>query len=240
MSTSSLGLYLAVDMDLKAYGLDSGNWWLAGTLDAEATYQRIARPDVIEASHCPGLFLTCTTLKDPTIFDGRHHVLEAFTFVPYEVFSSMGDRPPAYEALKGRLASQMIDLIEATLLPGLREKIVFQSISTPLTNQQYCAGTGGAMYGTAKIRSQIGPWSFGMKSPLDGLWLCGASVLGHGAHGASLSGVAVAAKMLGARPQDVLATKRAELTVLPADDTRAWPVELTRAMTARQQARATA
>ncbi len=239
MSTSSLGLYLAVDLDLRALGLDSGNYWLCRTLDAEGTYQRIAKPEIAAAAECPGLFLTCTTLKDPTVFDGRHHVLEAFTFVPYAVFEGMSARPPEYAALKERLASQMIDLIE-TLIPGLRRHIVFESISTPLTNQFYCEGTGGAMYGTAKIRSQIGPWAYGMKSPLDGLWLCGASVLGHGVHGASLSGLSTAAKMLGVRPSDLVAKQRAELTVLPSDDTRGWPPELLRTMQVRQQARATA
>ena len=76
-----------------------------------------------------------------------------------------------------------------------------------------------------------------MKSPFEGLYLCGASVLGHGVHGASLSGVAVAAKLLGVRPGDVLKNKRAELSVLPADDLRAWPADLLRTMQVRQQAR---
>ncbi|MBL8951677.1 MAG: NAD(P)/FAD-dependent oxidoreductase [Myxococcaceae bacterium] len=244
MSTSSLGLYLAVDLDLKALGLDSGNYWLCRTLDAEGTYQAIAKPEIADAPECPGLFLNCTTLKDPSVFDGRHHVIEAFTFVPHQVFAKWAGtspeaRPPEYVALKERLASQMIDLAE-TLIPNLRRHIVYQSVSTPLTNQYYCEGTRGAMYGAAKIRSQIGPWAWGMKSPLEGLWLCGASVLGHGVHGASLSGLSTAAKLLDVRPSELLATKRAELKVLPCDDTRAWPPELLRTMSVRQQARATA
>ena len=40
------------------------------------------------------------------------------------------------------------------------------------------------------------PFGFGMKSPFEGLWLCGASILGHGVHGAALSGVQCAAKVL--------------------------------------------
>lgn len=244
MSTSSLGLYLAVDLDLKKLGLDSGNYWLCRTLDAEDTYQRIARPEIVDELQCPGLFLTCTTLKDPTVFDGRHHVLEAFTFVPHSVFARwegtpIDARPKEYEALKARLASQMIDLIE-TLLPGLRQRIVFQSVSTPLSNDFYCASTGGAMYGTAKVRGQIGPWAYNAKSPFEGLWLCGASVLGHGVHGASLSGVQTAAKVLGVTPNEVLKDKRAELQVLPADDVSAWPAELQRTMQVRQAARASA
>ena len=244
MSTSSLGLYLAVDLDLAQAGLDSGNYWLCRTLDAEATYQRITKASIADAPECPGLFLTCTTLKDPTVFDGRHHVLEAFTFVPYEVFAKwehtpIDARPPEYVALKERLASQMIDLIE-TLVPGLRERIVFQSVSTPLTNAYYCYGAAGAMYGTAKTRDQIGPWAYGAKAPFAGLWLCGASVLGHGVHGASLSGVQTAAKVLGITPAEVLSKRRADLQVLPADDTAAWPAELQRTMQVRRQSRASA
>jgi hypothetical protein len=41
--------------------------------------------------------------------------------------------------------------------------------------------------------------------------------------------------MLDVHVREVLAKKRAELTVLPADDTRNWPAELLRSMHARQQ-----
>ncbi|MBK7864537.1 MAG: NAD(P)/FAD-dependent oxidoreductase [Archangiaceae bacterium] len=242
MSTGSLGVYLATDLDLRALGLDSGNYWLTRTLDAEATYTRIAQPEIADATECPGLFLSCTTLKDPSSFDGRHHLLEAFTFVPHAVFAKWQGtppdaRPPQYLALRDRLAAQMVALIEEALIPGLRQHLVFQAASSPLTNAHYCEASGGAMYGTAKVRSQIGPWAYGMKSPFENLWLCGASILGQGVHGASLSGVAVAAKMLGLRPSEVLKEKRAALSVLPADDTRAWPVDLLRSMRARQQTR---
>jgi phytoene dehydrogenase-like protein len=229
MSTSAFSLFMAVEMDLRGLGLDSGNYWLSSNLDAEAVYGAMMSNDVVDAQQCPGLFLTVTTLKDPSIFDGRRHTLEAFTFVPYGAFEKYegthtAARPAEYHALKQRLTERMLDRIE-TLIPNLRRHLVFQATGTPLTNVDYVACSGGAIYGTEKTLKQIGPWAFSGKSPIEGLTLCGASTLGHGIHGAALSGLSAAARVLDCGPAELL-TKRAKLNTLPCDDTSVWPAEL--------------
>jgi phytoene dehydrogenase-like protein len=224
MSTSAFSLFMAVELDLHALGLDSGNYWLSSSLDAEAVYSSMARPEIVDSPSCPGLFLTITTLKDPSIFDGRRHTLEAFTFVPYAAFESLRDRPPAYEALKRRLTDRMLDRIE-TLIPDFRKHLVFQASGTPLTNIQYVECSEGAIYGTEKSLKQIGPWSFSSKSPFEGLTLCGASTLGHGIHGAALSGLGAAGRILECGPTTLL-KKTSTLNTLPCDDVSAWPPDL--------------
>ncbi len=241
MSTASVSLFLAAEMDLKGLGLDSGNYWLASTLDAELAYSSMAQPEIVDAPECPGLFLTVTTLKDPSIFDGRRHTLEAFTFVPYAAFERFAGtttdaRPREYLELKERLAARMLDRIE-TLIPGLRKHLVFQSLATPLTNIDYCEASQGAMYGTEKNIKQIGPWSFSGQSPIKNLSLVGASILGHGIHGAAISGLGAAARLMGCRPRELF-SKKTTLATLPCDDVSVWPAELQQHMKALRSSRA--
>ena len=122
---------------------------------------------------------------------GRFHA-EKFAASP------SGARGHEYEALKRRIAQKMLSAIEHQL-PGFTRHVVFQDLGSPLTNVHYVESTRGAIYGTEKGRWQLGPFSFQQATPFEGLTLCGASTLGHGVHGASLSGLSAAARVLRCR-----------------------------------------
>ena len=228
-STSAISLFFAVDADVKKLGLDSGNYWLCPDLDANKAYTAMERPEVIDQPQLPGMFLSVTTLKDPTSYVGRGHTCEAFTFIPYSVFerfaSESGQRSKEYEALKAGIAAKMFATIEQHI-PGLTKHVTFQSIGTPLTNQFYVEATHGAIYGTEKTMNQMGPWSFSSRSPFPGLSLVGASTLGHGLHGASLSGLGCAAGLLKVRPSELLDPNGPKVTTYAADDTSGWPEQM--------------
>ncbi len=229
-STSAVSLFFAVEDDLKAMGFDSGNYWLCPDVDAEAAYLAMQDPKVLEREVLPGMFLSVTTLKDPLSYDGRYHTCEAFILVPYEVFqpwesSASGARPREYEAFKERIAQKMLATLERHF-PGLTRKLVFHALGTPLTNEFYCQATQGAIYGTAKTLWQVGPFAYKQASPFPGLTLVGASTLGHGVHGAGLSGLNAVASLLDVRPRELLDPKAPPLTTLAADDDRGWPEEL--------------
>ena len=114
-----------------------------------------------------------------------------------------GERPAEYRAFKAQLEDMMFDMLHQ-MVPGLRDNVVFSELGTPLTNRYYVAATDGNLYGTEKRRGQIGPVSYPMKTPVDGLWMCGASTIGHGVAGATFSGVMVAQKILGAKKSEIL------------------------------------
>ncbi|MFQ5421348.1 MAG: phytoene desaturase family protein, partial [Anaerolineae bacterium] len=108
-SVSALSLFLASNMDLRAAGLDSGNVWFYRDADLDQLYRegmsdkaaRHIRPDM--------LFLTTTTLKDPSKMHNGRHTLEAFTFVNYAPFARwanqpVGERDSDYLALKQKIA----------------------------------------------------------------------------------------------------------------------------------------
>jgi phytoene dehydrogenase-like protein len=231
-SVTALSLFMAADMDLRAAGLDSGNFWLYDRADVNGIYRQMLRGDH-DGETPPGLFLTATTLKDPSKMKRGHHTLEAFTFTRYDRFSrwatsQVDGRPADYEALKGRLAQWMLGGLER-LVPDLRQHLVFCELGTPLTNQYYLNATEGNLYGLDKSRFNVGPLAFPYKSAFDGLWLCGASTMGgHGVMGATASGLGVARAILGCRPADLLRANGPEIQIVPAEAPQTWPAPLRR------------
>lgn len=233
-STSALSLFFAVDMDLRAAGLDSGNVWAYADTDIDAIYKSGYTDKALGDDPLSALFLTVTTLKDPSKLHSGHHTLEAFTFVGYDAFkqwetghqSEGGSAKPAdYLALKARIQDKMLTAVDA-LVPGIRDHVVFADLGTPLSNKYYLAAEQGNLYGTDKIRSQIGPFSFPVNPPIDGLYLCGASTISHGVGGATTSGLRAAQKILRCRTRDILSQNGPALAIYPAEDIAQWPEDI--------------
>ncbi len=225
-SVSLLSVFCATDLDLEAMGYDSGNYWWYRTADVDGLYARMER--ALPGPEVDGLFLTITTLKDPTHRPHGHHTIEMFTFAPYEPFARwagtrQGERGDGYERLKRDLGERMLAAAE-NVIPGLRGRLRFLEVGTALTNDFYCESVRGAAYGTAKTPWQLGPFSFSQRGPVDGLYLCGSSTLSHGVAGASMSGLVAAQYALGLSSVDALLDPAdGSLTVLASEAPAAWP-----------------
>lgn len=228
---SALSLFMATDMDLAAAGMDSGNYWYNESADIEAMYRHTSRPGGSALGDFPGMFLTVTTLKDPTKkHKNGHHTMEAFTFVPFEPFarwqkSECGERPGDYEALKARLMGEMLPLVDR-IVPGVSEQLVFKDLGTPLTNVHYCEATQGSLYGTEKTWRNIGPLAYQVRSEIPGLTLCGASTVAHGVAGATISGLHAAQRLLRCRISELLDPRGQHLRTYAAEDRTTWPEKL--------------
>ncbi|MCB9676434.1 MAG: NAD(P)/FAD-dependent oxidoreductase [Alphaproteobacteria bacterium] len=228
-SISALSLFFATRADLRAQGLDSGNYWYARRPDVGEAYRFAKRASLAGVPELPGAFLTITTLKDPTKLKDGVHTGEAFSFVSPRTFdrweqSAHGARPGAYEAFKARLVDRMFDTLEE-VHPGLRDGVVFAELGTPLTNVHYLAATQGNLYGIEKSLRNLGPFGFPIKSPVEGLFQCGQSTSGHGVMGVTQSGLSAAAVALGVSRRELL-TGRGELRTFLADDPTAWPARM--------------
>jgi phytoene dehydrogenase-like protein len=229
-SGSALSLFFATDMDLRGAGLDSGNFWMYDHQNVDELY-RLAQSDyVLRAEKPPALFLTATTLKDPSKMHHGHHTCEAFTFVSYDSFKQFehdlfGQRSSSYLALKEDLAWRMVSALDARI-PGLSKRIVFWDLGTPLTNQHYLNATRGNLYGTDKTPEQIGPWGFQIQTEIEGLLLCGASTLSHGVAGATATGIEAAKAVLNCRASDLLVQNGPPVQIYPSEDTSQWPAHL--------------
>ena len=226
-SVSTVSLFLAVDMDLRAAGLDSGNVWYSRTTDVDEAYRLADRGDLAQVEEMPGLFFNVTTLKDPTLRDDGLHTVEAMALARSHSFDRWrdtrpGHRPADYHALKDQLGDAILAAIER-FLPGFRESVVFRALGTPLTNIRFLGATQGAIYGTEKTLRNLGPFSFPLRTALPGLYQCGANTLSPGIHGVTKSGLAVAAAVLGCETDDLLSATGQQLRILPADHPERWP-----------------
>jgi len=225
-SVTSLILFVTVEMDVQAAGFDSGNIWMLRDQDMDQLFVDMSSLDILTENEFPGVFISCTTLKDPVSFNGRYHNFEVVTFLDYTFFEQHekgASRTDLYLEHKERLSQKLLNSLEKAL-PGVREYIVQMDLGTPMTNEFYVNSTRGNVYGTEKSFMQTGPFSYGKKAELENLYLCGASILSHGVAGASSSGVATAAAILGCRPEELLVSQEEQnIRIYDAENESEWP-----------------
>ncbi len=229
-SVSTISLFMAVDMDLRAAGVDSGNIWFSRTPDIDAAYEFTARRELSGDEEIPGLFFNATTLKDPSMRGDGLHTVEAMAITSIEPFARWQNRAPGargedYARLKADLSERILDAVEC-FVPGLRERVVFRALGTPLTNMHFLHATRGGIYGTEKTLGNLGPFSFSVDTHIDGLYQCGASTIAPGINGVTNSGLNAAAAALGCRRDDLLTATGQSLRIYPSDNPASWPEEL--------------
>jgi phytoene dehydrogenase-like protein len=220
-STSCVSLFLGVEQDLKEIGLDSGNYWFYEHADIDKIYS-LGKTDYIINHKPPGIFMTITSLKDPTKTKKGFHTVEAFSFTGYDAFiewenEPKGERSEAYNTLKDKIMDNMLSVLEG-YVPGLRGSIVFRNLSTPLTIKHYINSHKGNIYGTDKINRQIGPWGYTSKTEIKNLYLCGASTFSHGVAGVIGTGLQAAAAILNCNRDELLDQNGPPLKISPSDN----------------------
>jgi phytoene dehydrogenase-like protein len=219
--------FLTVEMDVRKAGLDSGNIWMMPNRDMDDLYEDLTEVDMSAADEFSALFISCSSLKDPSSYNGRHHTLEIVTFVNYDSFKSKlpeGDKySQEYKKFKERLCNKLLNSLEK-VVPGIRNNIVRLDLGTPLTNEYYINSTKGNVYGTEKGFFQTGPFSYTTQTEIKNLYMCGASIMSHGVAGASYSGVKTAAKILNTKEEALLKPDESqEIRIYDAEDNTHWP-----------------
>ena len=228
-SVTSLLFFLTVDMEVRP-AMDSGNIWMLKDEDVDDIYRKMVADDILTDDEFPGLFISCTTLKDPPSFNGRYHNIEMVTFIDYKTFEKFKSegamKSPEYLAAKKRICEKMLNSLEK-ILPGVRDNIVQMELGTPVSNEYYLNATRGNAYGTEKILRQSGPFSFKSKTEIENLYMCGASILAHGVAGASNSGVKTASLILKCDPADLLRPDPLQqVRIFDAEDSTGWSEQI--------------
>lgn len=182
-SLGSLCAFVGTDLQPQDYGVDDANIWSYPSYDIDALY----RP-AIEGRFGNELpfFLTVPTLKDP---GGSHapegkHTVELITFAAFKPFRRWQNqkvlkRDAEYMELKNQMGLALVKRAEQ-FLPGLSERMEVHEYSTPLTNVAFANVPQGAIYGPSHTPEQFGLGRYRPKGPVDGLFLCGSSVMGAG------------------------------------------------------------
>lgn len=226
-SLTSLMFFITVSMDLRETGLDSGNIWMMPDRDMDDLYNELTTVNLLEKEDFATLFISCSSLKDPTSYNGKEHTLEVVTFIGYDLFKSglpSGEGyAAAYKNLKEKLCDKLVNNLSKAI-PGLRENIIHLEMGSPTTNEFYINGTNGNVYGTEKGFYQTGPFSFTPKTEIENLYLCGASIMAHGVAGSGYSGVKTAAIILKCREEDLVKCDETQkVRVYEAEDNAEWP-----------------
>ncbi len=226
-SVTSLMFFISVDMDVRQAGLDSGNIWFMPNKDMDEIYADLTKVDILETDEFESLFISCSSLKDPLSFNGKHHTIEVVTFIDYDSFKTIKaeghENNVQYQQIKERLSEKLLNTLKR-IMPDVHKNIVHLEMGTPITNEHYINSTRGNVYGTEKGFWQTGPFSYTAKTEIENLYMCGSSIMSHGVAGASYSGVNTAAEILGCTEDDLLKKDETqELRVYDAEDSSQWP-----------------
>lgn len=226
-SVTSLMFFISVDMDVREAGIDSGNIWFMPGEDMDAIYEGLTKVSILETDEFDSLFISCSSLKDPLSFNGRHHTLEVVTFIDYDAFkalyTNLDETHEQYLKIKERLSEKLMNTFKR-ILPAVHKNIIHLEVGTPITNEYYINTTKGNVYGTEKGFMQTGPFSYKAKTEIENLYMCGASIMSHGVAGASYSGVKTAAEILGCREEDLIQKDESQaLRIYDAEDSSQWP-----------------
>ncbi len=225
-SVTSLMFFITVDGDVRKAGIDSGNIWYMAEKDLDEIYKDLTRVSVLEKDEFDSLFISCSSLKDPLSYDGKHHTMEVVTFIDYDSFkvcAGKKENDAQYRAVKERLIEKLLNTFKR-ILPEVHRHITHIELGTPVTNEYYIKSTKGNVYGTEKGFWQTGPFSYNAQSEIKNLYMCGSSIMSHGVAGASYSGVKTAAKILGCTEEDLLQKDETqEVRIYDAEDSSQWP-----------------
>ncbi|MEO7264339.1 MAG: hypothetical protein ABIW38_05470, partial [Ferruginibacter sp.] len=216
-----------VDMDVRKAGLDSGNIWMMPNRDIDVLYDELKSVDILSTDEFATLFISCSSMKDPTSFNGREHTIEVVTFIDYDSFKSklpVGDEyTEEYKKFKDKLCDKLVNSLDK-VVPGIRNHIVQMQLGTPTTNEYYINSTKGNVYGTEKGFFQTGPFSYTANTEIENLYLCGASIMSHGVAGSGYSGVKTAAKILNCKEEDLVKPDASQhVQVYDAENNSEWP-----------------
>jgi phytoene dehydrogenase-like protein len=109
------------------------------------------------------------TAYDQSVAPAGAHVMSAFAqYAPYEL--AEGD----WESRRDEIGDQVVDLIE-TYAPDLRECVVELQVLGPPDIEERIGLTGGNIFQGETLPDQMWDRRLGSRTPLDGLYLCGAA-----------------------------------------------------------------
>jgi len=161
-------------------------------------------PDIQSVVHIDtpiDLGLGMMSKLDPSAAPVGHSTLSLISILPYA--ESRDWFPPTeskdwkdwrrsadYEARKQRLGDQMIEAAE-TVIPGLRNHIVYRADASPVTYARYDWASSGAIYGVSREGRLKGT-----KSPVQNLVIAGSGNAGSGVEAAVISGAEAAEALL--------------------------------------------
>ncbi|XP_007233620.2 inactive all-trans-retinol 13,14-reductase [Astyanax mexicanus] len=203
----SLLIFCGFDGTEEELGISSTNLWLFKNNDMDAMMDEFFSLGKDEApDNIPMMMCTFPSAKDPTSkfrHPGKSSMI-ILTMVNYEWFEEWKDttvkrRGDDYMEYKMRFANNLFDWA-CVHYPKFRERLVFQEVATPLTNNHYLGAYRGAMYSAEQNLKRYHVDVMAKNrcdTPVKNLFISGQDVFSCGIAGALHGGLLCAATALG-------------------------------------------
>ena len=175
-SCATFNLFLGVKgLDLREHGFGSYNVWHYPHEDINRMYDdQLVRHDLSN----PWLFLSTPTLHtpEPGLCPPGHQILEVATACDHDRFAALRKRDRrAYNVEKKKIRENLLDLVEATYVPGLHDHLAMRVTGTGATSARFCRAPAGNAYGAALTPANVGVHRRPFRSSLENLWMVNAT-----------------------------------------------------------------
>jgi all-trans-retinol 13,14-reductase len=198
-SIAHLSLYVGLKGTTEELELEKTNLWVYQDHQHEKNFEAF-RQDI--HAPLPVVYLSFPSAKDPD-FERRfpgHSTIEAITLGPYEPFKRWADtkwkkRGNEYDELKASFSERLLEVLYQHA-PATRGRVEIAELSTPLTTRNFAAHPEGAIYGLAHSPARYRARWLKPRTPIKGLYLTGADVVGAGLMGALMGGMSCSSAVL--------------------------------------------
>jgi len=192
---SAVTLYVRLTAPVSTLGVKGENFWINTALDHDDLDAHTALTLEGEPRHA---YLSFPSAKSG---DDRFHTAEIITMVRLEAFdawrgTATGHRGHDYADLKDRISQGLLRIAERAV-PGFSALVTYAELSTPLTVEHYTSHPAGRFYGLPGTPERYRSGAFGVRTPIDGLYLTGSDAASLGVPGALFGGLAAASQVLG-------------------------------------------
>ncbi|XP_062382908.1 inactive all-trans-retinol 13,14-reductase-like [Sardina pilchardus] len=200
-------IFSGFDATPEELDITSTNTWLFrnndmdGLMDDYFSLSKEEAPDNV-----PMMYFTFPSAKDPTskLRQPGKTSMTILAMVNYEWFEEWKDstvrkRGDDYTKYKMRFANNLFNWA-CEHFPKLKDKLVYQEVSTPLSNAHYLGAHRGAMYSSEQNLARYDPVSMAKNrcdTPIKNLYITGQDVFSCGIAGALHGGLLCASTVLG-------------------------------------------
>ena len=193
---SIFGLYIGLNCAPEKVGLKHGINYL--TDRSVKVGPRDSRGFDLEKTG--SIYMSCYNMDDPEYSDPDTSAITILVGSEMAAWQNLSREE--YHRQKFRFAENVIDLLDR-FFPGAKEHVEELDISTPLTHARYLGSPGGAIYANSANFTDLIENKLDPRSPIDGLYFCGASVFVGGFNTTYMSGYAVSSLMMKDEKQGV-------------------------------------
>ncbi len=173
---------------------------------AERDYLDAKIENVMEMDYTkiPGVFISFNSVKNPEWDKEGEDITVMQVIAPanwdwFKQWEGLEDKGEEYKKIKDSLGQKLIDK-SLEIFPQLKDRIIYNNITTPLTYSHFLGKHQGAPYGLEHSMKRYTPWMearLRAGTDLPGLYLAGQDITTSGVVYSCFSGVLAAQSVLG-------------------------------------------